>query len=58
MNEQTNGVLLRTTEEETEVQRGGGACPRPHNWLKKASMAGVKHEADLERWQAPDPQPG
>ena len=58
MNEWMNGVLLRTTEEETEVQRGGGACPRPHSWWKKASVAGVKHEADLETWQAPDPQPG
>ena len=46
------------TEEETEVQRGEGACPRPHSWLKKAGVAGRKHETNLERSPEETTQPG
>lgn len=41
-------ILKSISQSRKQVQKGKGPCPQPHNWLEKASMTGMKHEANVE----------
>lgn len=47
-------ILKSISQRRKQVQRGKGACPPPHNWLEKARMTGMKHEANVESVGEPD----